>query len=92
MANATVYVAEGEAMRRDDAPVVVIPLHVRGSALGVIALYKLLDQKASLSELDRQLFDLLASHAATALVCSRWAPASTSSPTPGSDSIDRITN
>jgi K+-sensing histidine kinase KdpD len=92
VANATVYVAEAQANVGDDAPVVVIPLHVRGSALGVIALYKLLDQKASLSELDHQLFDLLASHAATALVCSRWAPVATSSPVPGSGPIDRITN
>lgn len=92
VSDATVYVAEADAKHGDDAPVVVIPLHVRGSALGVIALYKLLDQKASLSELDRQLFDLLASHAATALVCSRWAPGSASSPATGVGPIDRITN
>ncbi len=90
--NRTVYIAEPGAVTVEGEPVVVIPLHVRDCALGAIALYKLLDQKAELSELDHQLFGLLASHAATALVCSSWVPASM--PTPGSNPgwIDRVTN
>lgn len=54
-----------------ERPMVVIPLRVRGSSLGAIAIFKLLDQKPGLSELDRQLFELLSSHAAMALLCAR---------------------
>lgn len=92
VANRTVYIAEPGASGGDGEPVVVIPLHVRESALGAIALYKLLDQKPELSELDHQLFGLLASHAATALVCSRWVPATASMTGSNPDRIDRISN
>jgi hypothetical protein len=94
VADGALYVApplaEGEG-RGDGEPVAVIPLSARGSALGAIALYKLFDQKAGLSELDRQLFGLLASHAASALLSSRLLPAlpSLSGTSPGR--VDRNT-
>jgi GAF domain len=56
-------------------PVVVIPLLCRGTALGAIAIFSFLPQKTWLSELDRQLFELLASQAAPALACARLQPA-----------------
>ncbi len=50
-----------------------IPLKLSGQVHGVIAIFRLLDHKGMLEELDYELFDLLASHAATAL-CVSGAP------------------
>ncbi|HLA77717.1 MAG TPA: GAF domain-containing protein, partial [Vicinamibacteria bacterium] len=48
-----------------------IPLLLDGRAIGAIALFRLLPQKSGVIEaLDRELFELLATHAATALYCS----------------------
>jgi len=47
-----------------------IPLAVDGEAVGAIAIFRLLQQKPSLGDSDRELFDLLATHAAMALHCS----------------------
>jgi transcriptional regulator with GAF, ATPase, and Fis domain len=46
-----------------------IPLKVDGRTTGAIAIFRLLEQKSSLQEVDHELFDLLATHAATALYC-----------------------
>lgn len=81
VADGTTYVAPqatGGEVPKEGEPFAVIPLYARGQALGAIALYKLFDQKAGLSELDRQLFGLLESHAAAALLSSRWVPDSPS--------------
>ncbi len=95
VADGALYVApqlaDGER-QGDGEPVAVIPLSARGRALGAIALYKLFDQKAELSELDRELFGLLASHAASALLSSRLLPASPSMPGTSPGLVDRITN
>jgi len=47
-------------------PIVCIPLKIKEHLLGVIAIYKLLKQKSRFTELDYELFTLLAGHAATA--------------------------
>jgi hypothetical protein len=48
-----------------------IPLILDGKVIGAIAVFRLLDQKGSkLAPLDFELFDLLATHAASALYCS----------------------
>jgi regulator of replication initiation timing len=58
--------------------VACIPLKLDGNVTGVIAINALLPHKTTLEPLDYELFDLLASHAATALYCtslherSRW--------------------
>jgi len=44
-----------------------IPLTLAGRVTGAIAIFRLLPQKAGIEALDRELFDLLATHAATAL-------------------------
>jgi len=85
-------VAAGSEDRGENDPVVVIPLYVRGSALGAIALYKLFDQKSGLSDLDRQLFDLLETHAAAALLASRLFPMSVATAGKSPSRVDRITN
>ena len=48
-----------------------IPLKVDGKVTGAIAIFRLLQQKSGLQEVDYELFHLLATHAATALYCSR---------------------
>jgi nitrate/nitrite-specific signal transduction histidine kinase len=48
-----------------------IPLKVDGKVTGAIAIFRLLQQKNGLQEVDYELFHLLATHAATALYCSR---------------------
>ena len=83
VASGTVYVAgdaaphEGVAAERDLTA--CIPLVLGGRITGAIALFRLLPQKSGIEALDRELFDLLATHAATALYCSglvaRLAPA-----------------
>ena len=46
-----------------------IPLCLPGRVIGVIAVFRLLEQKPGLGDLDREMFDLLATQAATALYC-----------------------
>jgi GAF domain-containing protein len=48
-----------------------VPLKLDGRVSGAIALFRLLPQKACIEAVDRELFDLLATHAATALHCAR---------------------
>jgi len=56
----------------DEAPLTAcIPLKMDGRVTGAIAIFRLLPQKPQLEELDRELFELLATHAATALYCTR---------------------
>jgi hypothetical protein len=68
-----VFVAEGDAP--GDVPpeehtlTACIPLKLGDRVSGVIALFRLLPQKRGIEALDRELFDLLATHAASALYC-----------------------
>jgi nitrate/nitrite-specific signal transduction histidine kinase len=48
-----------------------IPLMLDETVIGVIAIFGLLPQKQGLEQIDYELFDLLASHAASALFCTR---------------------
>jgi nitrate/nitrite-specific signal transduction histidine kinase len=48
-----------------------IPLKLNDRVIGVIAIYRLLSHKRGLTALDHRLLDLLAGHAATALVSSK---------------------
>jgi len=64
----------GEQAENNGAPeeadlTACIPLKVDGKVTGAIAVFRLLPQKTGIEELDRELFDLLATHAATALYC-----------------------
>ncbi|MHB8882106.1 MAG: GAF domain-containing protein [Thermodesulfovibrionales bacterium] len=52
-------------------PIVCIPLKIKEHVIGVITIYKLLVQKAGFSNVDYELFNLLAGHAATAIFSSR---------------------
>jgi hypothetical protein len=57
--------------RDPERPLVCIPLQVDGKPIGAIALFGLLQQKRGFSALDRELFDVLARHAATAIFAAR---------------------
>jgi hypothetical protein len=45
-------------------------LSLDGRVTGAIAIFRLLPQKAGIEDVDRELFGLLATHAAVALYCS----------------------
>jgi regulator of replication initiation timing len=61
----------GGAGERDESPSVTacLPLKLDGRVTGAIVLFSLLPHKPGLKELDFELFDLLGTHAATALYC-----------------------
>ncbi|MGC9027069.1 MAG: GAF domain-containing protein, partial [bacterium] len=52
-------------------PMVAIPLKIKEHVIGVIVIYKLLQQKKNFTPLDHELFTLLAGHAATAIFSSK---------------------
>ncbi len=54
-----------------DHPMVCIPLKIKEHVIGVIVIYKLLEQKSRFADVDYELFTLLAGHAATAIFSSR---------------------
>jgi predicted RNA-binding protein with EMAP domain len=50
-----------------DRPVIIVPLKIRDRVVGVITIWDLLSQKTALADVDYELFNLLAAHAASAL-------------------------
>ena len=65
---------DGEVVDEDSGLTACVPLVLDGNLIGAIAVFRLLDQKQSrLAPLDFELFDLLATHAASALYCSERA-------------------
>lgn len=52
-------------------PIVCIPLKIKEHVIGVISIYSLFVQKDSFTNIDYELFNLLAGHAATAIFSSR---------------------
>ncbi|HXX58255.1 MAG TPA: GAF domain-containing protein [Thermodesulfovibrionales bacterium] len=52
-------------------PIVCIPLKIKEHVIGVIAIFSLLEQKEGFTNVDYELFHLLAGHAATAIFSSR---------------------
>ncbi len=62
---------DGEVVDEDSGLTACVPLVLDGKLIGAIAVFRLLDQKQRrLAPLDFELFDLLATHAASALYCS----------------------
>jgi len=55
----------------DSTAVAVVPLSAEGQQLGVLVIMKLLPQKSGLGVDDRELIDVLAAHAASALLAAR---------------------
>jgi len=52
-------------------PIVCIPLKIKEHVIGVISIYSLFVQKTAFTNIDYELFNLLAGHAATAIFSSR---------------------
>jgi len=52
-------------------PLACVPLLIKQEVVGAVALFSLLAHKAALAPLDREILNLLAGHAATAIVSSR---------------------
>jgi len=59
-----------------DEPIACIPLKIKDSVIGVIAMNKLLVQKTAFTTMDYELFTLLAGHAATAIFSAKLYSAS----------------
>ncbi len=55
----------------DKSLLALVPLKLDDRVIGAIAIFSLLPQKQELEDVDYELFDLLATHAATALYCTR---------------------
>ena len=54
-----------------ERPLAAIPLKIKDHVIGLVAIYKLLQQKETFSAVDFELFSLLAAHAATAIFSSK---------------------
>ncbi len=66
------FIESMENYQKDyEKPVVCIPLKIKEHVIGVIAIYSLLVQKEKFTNVDYELFTLLAGHAATAVFSSR---------------------
>jgi hypothetical protein len=66
------FVVPPDASGKDFDPADItacIPLKLNGRVTGAIALFRLLPQKSGLEGVDHEMFELLATHAATALYC-----------------------
>jgi hypothetical protein len=59
----------GEASGPEASLTACIPLKLEERVIGAIAIFRLLPQKNGIEPVDRELFDLLATHAAMALYC-----------------------
>src|SRR5438094_7341067 len=62
---------EGTGRVTLEKPLAAVPLKIKEHVIGLIAIYKLLQQKDSFSAVDYELFSLLAAHAATAIFSSK---------------------
>ena len=52
-------------------PLATLPMQLNGTTVGVVVIYKLLSHKKALSAIDHQILELVAAHAASALVSAR---------------------
>lgn len=52
-------------------PLATLPMRLNGTTVGVVVIYKLLNHKKSFSSIDHQILELVAAHAASALVSAR---------------------
>jgi nitrate/nitrite-specific signal transduction histidine kinase len=55
----------------ENDPLVIIPLRLKEDSVGAISIFEFLEQKEEIADVDRELFTLLAGHAATAIFSSR---------------------
>lgn len=67
-ASGEIFVADAGVVE-EDGLTACIPLKLDGRVFGAIAIFRLLPQKNGFEDVDRELFELLATHGATALYC-----------------------
>ncbi|MGA2193503.1 MAG: GAF domain-containing protein [Nitrospirota bacterium] len=65
------FFAESQGGGGFDQPIVCIPLKIKEHVIGVIVIYTLLVQKKNFTNVDYELFSMLAGHAATAIFSAR---------------------
>lgn len=65
------YIDETGGEMTLDRPVAAVPLKIKDHVIGLIAIYKLLQQKDGFTAVDYELFSLLAAHSATAIYSSK---------------------
>jgi hypothetical protein len=76
--------AEGDSPAEERGLSACVPLRVDGRVIGIVALFRLLPQKfEGLTDLDRELLNLLATHGATALYCTQLHAAQLGARAPG---------
>jgi len=78
------YMADADTRLRDASPdgaavTACIPLVLAGEVTGAIAIFRLLPQKPSFEAVDRELFEMLATHAAMALYATALSAAASAS-------------
>ncbi len=65
------FVPKTEAEKRAHLPLATLPLKLAGETVGVVVIYRLLGHKPNFSPIDHQILELVAAHAASALVSAR---------------------
>jgi nitrate/nitrite-specific signal transduction histidine kinase len=65
------FVPKTETERNAQLPIATLPLKLNDQTVGVVVIYKLLSHKSSFSPIDHQILELVAAHAASALVSAR---------------------
>ncbi len=65
------FVPKSEAEKRAHLPLATLPLKLGGQTVGVVVIYRLLGHKPNFSPIDHQILELVAAHAASALVSAR---------------------
>jgi nitrate/nitrite-specific signal transduction histidine kinase len=65
------FVPKTENEKKAHLPIATLPLKLNGNIVGVVVIYKLLSHKPSFSPIDHQILELVAAHAASALVSAR---------------------
>lgn len=65
------FVPKSEAEKKAHLPIATLPLKLGDQTVGVVVIYRLLGHKPSFSPIDHQILELVAAHAASALVSAR---------------------
>lgn len=69
-ASGQLYLAPPETALDGSQPIAIQPLQISGELVGLLVIYRLLTQKDGFEPMDLELFELLAAHAAAALMSS----------------------
>ncbi len=65
------FLPKTEEEKKAHLPIATLPLKLNDQTVGVVVIYKLLSHKPSFSPIDHQILELVAAHAASALVSAR---------------------